>query len=76
MVIKLEIITGLTAKGTVIYTSHEAGCSAVGLARSVWDAEVGGSNPLTPTFLILDNRFLDVFIVIIIGMHAYKYNNK
>ena len=26
-----------------------AGRSAVRLARSVWDAEVGGSNPLAPT---------------------------
>ena len=25
------------------------GCGAVWIARSVWDAEVEGSNPLTPT---------------------------
>ena len=28
-----------------------AGCSAVWLAHLVWDQGVGGSNPLTPTFL-------------------------
>ncbi len=26
-----------------------AGCSAARLARLIWDQEVGGSNPLTPT---------------------------
>ena len=40
----------LTDNGSVLYTSQRTGCSAVGLARSVWDAEVGGSNPLTPIF--------------------------
>ncbi len=38
--------------GKVSCYTLDAGCSAVGLARSVWDAEVGGSNPLTPTILI------------------------
>ena len=28
-----------------------AGCGAVWLARLIWDQEVAGSNPVTPTFL-------------------------
>ncbi len=27
------------------------GCSVVWLARLIWDQEVAGSNPVTPTFL-------------------------
>ncbi len=31
------------------YTACRRGVAQSGLARSVWDAEVGGPNPLTPT---------------------------
>lgn len=36
-----------TVAGTV--RLREAGCSAAWLARGVWDAEVAGSNPASPT---------------------------
>ena len=32
-------------------TNSNRGVAQSGLARSVWDAEVGGSNPLAPTIL-------------------------
>ena len=29
--------------------TYIAGCSVVWLSRGIWDAEVAGSNPVTPT---------------------------
>ena len=34
-----------------IECQHITGCGSVWLERLVWDQEVAGSNPVTPTFL-------------------------
>jgi hypothetical protein len=36
-------------KGDGFYIESGSGCGAVWLARLLWEQEVGGSNPLTPT---------------------------
>ena len=38
---------GLSAKNDSIFI--DSGCSVARLSRRVWDAEVAGSNPATPT---------------------------
>ena len=35
---------------------HFSGCSSVGLERALWEREVGGSSPLTPTKFRISDR--------------------
>ncbi len=45
------MILGGRLSGKVSGGWNLAGCSVVWLARLIWDQEVAGSNPVTPTFL-------------------------
>jgi hypothetical protein len=45
---KILANTGCASDMAQLYCNCR-GVAQFGLARSVWDAEVGGSNPLTPT---------------------------
>ena len=62
---------GIGGSNPPLSAVHSSGCSVARLSRLLWEQEVAGSNPATPTLTLLIHFFRYLSNVFIVHLPAY-----